>query len=320
VDFRGAYHVRPARWEDLAAAADVLAADDLDDAGQVVLDAGFLRGQWAQPGFDLTTDAWVAVAAAGMVVGCGQTTRDAPDVAGSWGVVHPDHRGRGVGSALLARIESRALELVAGAPHARFRHSVNASDEAAAALLRSRGLALARHFWHMGVELPAGVDPSPPPAGVTITSLQPSTDLREVHHVLDEAFAEHWDFRSLAFDDWARDHTLGPDHDPGLWRLAWEDERLAGALVAVVREGRGWVTLLGVRAESRGRGVASALLRHAFAGFAGRGVRSVVLAVDAANTTGATILYESVGMHVVKRFDIWERSVDDTPLSQLSQL
>ena len=81
---------------------------------------------------------------------------------------------------------------------------------------------------------------------------------------------------------------------------------------------RGWVSLLGVRADSRGRGIAGALLRQAFAGFAARGTRSVLLAVDAANPTGATALYESVGMRVVKRFDLWERALDHSALSQLS--
>jgi ribosomal protein S18 acetylase RimI-like enzyme len=43
--------------------------------------------------------------------------------------------------------------------------------------------------------------------------------------------------------------------------------------------------------------------------FAGRGIRRVVLAVDAENTTGATALYERVGMRVVSRFDWWERTL-----------
>jgi mycothiol synthase len=81
---------------------------------------------------------------------------------------------------------------------------------------------------------------------------------------------------------------------------------------------RGWVTLLGVRADSRGRGIAAALLRDAFAGFAARGTRTILLAVDAANPTGATALYERLGMDVVKRFDVWERPLDRSARSRLS--
>ena len=142
MDSLHAFRLREPGWDDLTAAAAVLAADDLDDAGQVVLDTGFLRGQWERFGFVLATDAWVAVAGAGAVVGYAQVTRDEPDLAGSWGVVHPAHRGRGIGSALFDRIEARAFELVGGESDARLRHSVNAGDEAAAVLLGARGLRL----------------------------------------------------------------------------------------------------------------------------------------------------------------------------------
>ena len=312
------YRVLPPTWDDLEPAAEVLAADDLDDAGQVVLDTGFLRGQWERFGFDLTTDAWVVVAATGTVVGYGQAMRDEDDVVDSWGVVHPAHRGRGIGSALLGRIEARAIELTAGVHDARFRHSVNAGDEAAATMLRGRGLHLVRHFWHMSIELSPDVVAGPAPSGIAIAPLKPQDDLREVHAVLDKAFADHWGHEPEPFEHWARDRTQGPDYDPALWRLAWEDERLVGALTAVVLNDRGWVSLLGVRADCRGRGIAEALLRHAFAGFAARGTRTVLLAVDAANPTGATRLYESLGMKVVKRFDLWERDLDRSALSRMS--
>jgi mycothiol synthase len=308
-----AHELRAPTWDDIEHTAAVLAADDLDDGGQVVLDAGFLRGQWERSGFHLATDAWVAADATGMVVGYGQVTRDKADVVASWGVVHPAHRGRGIGAALLGRIEARATEMAAGVPGVRFRHAVNAGDEAAAAMLRARGLRLVRHFWHMGVELPAEVDAGAAPAGIAITPLGSPAELREVHAVLDEAFADHWDHHHEPFERWAEDLTGGPDYDPSLWRLARDDDeggRLVGALTASVLDESGWVTLLGVRTEARGRGVAVALLRDAFAGFAGRGTRSILLVVDAANPTGATRLYERAGMRVVKRFDLWERGLD----------
>ena len=317
MDLLNGYELRAPTWDDLASVAEVLAADDLDDGGQVVLDTGFLRGQWQRSGFDLATDAWVATDATGTLVGYGQVTRDEADVVASWGVVHPAHRGLGLGAALLDRIEARATKMADGVAGARFRHAVNAGDEAAAAMLRARGLRLVRHFWHMGVELPAEVDAGAAPAGIAITSLGSPAGLREVHAVLDEAFADHWDYHPEPFERWADDLTGGPDYDPQLWRLAREggDGRVVGALTASVRDESGWVTLLGVRADARGRGIALALLRHAFAGFAERGTRSILLVVDAANPTGATRLYERAGMQVVKRFDLWERRLDGSALS-----
>jgi ribosomal protein S18 acetylase RimI-like enzyme len=48
----------------------------------------------------------------GSIVGYGQVRREEADTVGSWGVVHPGQRGRGLGSALLDRIEVRAGALL----------------------------------------------------------------------------------------------------------------------------------------------------------------------------------------------------------------
>jgi mycothiol synthase len=302
-----AYTFREPRPGDFAGVAGVLAADDLDDAGEVILDEGFLQKQWERPGFDLASDAWVDIDRDGRVVAYGQVTRDAPDVVDCWGIVHPAHRGLGVGAALVDRMEARAPALAPGVAHVRLRNAINAGDAAAAYLLASRGYHLVRHFWHMRTDLPASFDPGVPPSGIVITPLRAPDDLPAVHCVTDEAFADHWGHQPEPFEEWAEYRTGGASYDPTLWRLAWDGGRLVGALIAVVLEGRGWVDLLGVHRSARGRGVATALLRQAFAGLATRDVHAVYLAVDAENPTGATALYERQGMHVVKRWDLWEK-------------
>jgi mycothiol synthase len=301
------YALRAPRPGDFPGVAAVLAADDLDDAGEVVLDEGFLRWQWERPGFVLGTDAWVAVDEHATVAAYGQLTRDDPDVVGSWAVVHPAHRGRGLSAALVDRIEKRAPALAPGPAPLRVRNAINAGDGAAAALLGSRGYHLVRHFWHMRIDVPDGFDPGDPPAGLSITALRSPEDLPAVHRVIDVAFADHWAHQPEPLEDWAEDNTGGASYDPQLWRLAWDGERLVGALTAAALEGRGWVELLGVVRSARGRGIAAALLRQAFAAFAERGARAVYLAVDAESPTGATALYEREGMHVVKRWDLWEK-------------
>ena len=57
----------------------------------------------------------------------------------------------------------------------------------------------------------------------------------------------------------------------------------------------------------RGQGYAKALLLHAFREFYDRGLPRVTLGVDAENPTGATHLYERVGMHVEHENVVYEK-------------
>ncbi len=296
------FELRAPTADDLAAVAAVLAADDIADSGQVLLDEGFVRDEWRRPGFALADDAWVASDVAGAVIGYAQVFREDPDIVESWGVVHPDHRGRGIGTALFDRIEARAIAL---APDFRFRHAINARDHAAGELLRARGLRPVRHFHYMQIDLDPRPEPGGAPAGIRI---EPPADLAPVHAVLVDAFADDWGYHPEPLDRWTAEQTAGPSHDPSLWLVAWDGDEPVGALTANAWDDRGWVGEVGVRASHRGRGIAGALLRRSFATFADRGLARVLLNVDSENPTGATALYERVGMRVVWRWDLWERT------------
>src|SRR5262249_61438762 len=94
------------------------------------------------------------------------------------------------------------------------------------------------------------------------------------------------------------------DSDPTRWFLAWAGDEVAGyALNAYERPGDpgyGWVGTLGVRRAWRRRGIGEALLYRSFGALHARGQNHVRLSVDAENTTGATRLYERVGMPVLR--------------------
>ncbi len=302
------YELRPPTRDDFEAVARVLVASELARSGQSTLGADFVGGEWSQPGFDLAADAWAAVDARSGIVGYGQVRRVESDVVESWGVVHPDHGGRGIGSAVFERIEHRAGELLAGQAAARFRHAVDAGDAGADAILSARGLRPVRHFWHMQIDLTGPVPPGPDPAGIAITGVASDDDLRAAHAVIDDALAEHWGHHHESFDQWFEELSSTPGHDPGLWLLAVEAGRPVGALTASVgHQDGGWIDWLGVLADHRGRGLASALLRRSFALFADRGVTQVRVSVDSSNASGATGVYERAGMRTIKGWEMWER-------------
>jgi mycothiol synthase len=300
------YRLRAPAPGDLDGVGDALTATELDEAGQVVLGTDFVRDEWSRVGFELTTDAWVVVDGAGTIAGYAQAIREEPAVVECWGIVRPGYRGRGIGSSLLNLTEERAGQLLAGLGSGRFRHAIHAGDDAAAAMLKARGLRPVRHFWQMQIDLTGPFEPGPAPEGVEITGIGSPGDLPAIHGVIDEAFADHWGHRSEPFDRWMQEHEASPSHDPTLWLLARAEGRPAGALTGHLESDRGWVDYLGVLAPRRGRGAGMALLRRSFAMFAGRGARRVVLNVDAENSTGAIALYERAGMRVVNRWDLWE--------------
>jgi len=159
----------------------------------------------------------------------------------------------------------------------------------------------------MQIDLDGPVDPGLSPDGIEINGIEPPDDVRVTHGIIQAAFADDPLEMSEPFDRWAEEHTTGPGYDPTLWLLARDGGVPVGALTASAGDDVGWVDYLAVLGSHRGRGIGSALLRRTFATFAARGLERVRLNVDAENVTGATAVYERVGMRVVNRWDLWER-------------
>jgi mycothiol synthase len=215
------------------------------------------------------------------------------------GAVHPSWKSRGLGSRLVDCAEARA------AHHgSRCLHQFSfAEDGPAQRLFLARGYREVRRFYEMAIELE---EPPPAPA-VAIETLQ-LEDAEAFHAALDEAFQDHWEHHSWPFEQWWERQTRNPGFDPSLWFVIRE----GGEMVAVSRNeanrnGGGYVAAIGVRRPWRGKGYAKALLLHTFREFYDRGVSRVTLGVDAANPTGATHLYERVGMHVEQEHVFYEK-------------
>jgi GNAT superfamily N-acetyltransferase len=149
----------------------------------------------------------------------------------------------------------------------------------------------------------------PPDAPEAAVETFDPAEARPFHDALDEAFQDHWEHQSSSFDEWWGRHSANPNLDLSLWFLIRERGQIAAAVRNEAnRNGGGYVAAIGVRRPWRGKGYAKALLLHTFREFWDRGIKRVTLGVDAQSPTGATHLYERVGMHVEQENVVFEKA------------
>jgi ribosomal protein S18 acetylase RimI-like enzyme len=161
----------------------------------------------------------------------------------------------------------------------------------------------------MRVEIGEHVEEEPVPDGISIRPYR-DVDERDLYELHEASFADHWGMRPTSFENF-NEELHGVDWDPSLVFLAESDGRPVGFLAGFLFEAMGYVGILGVLKEARGRGIGKALLRRSFAEFAARGRREVRLGVDAENADGAVKLYEHVGMSVLRAYDAFDLRTEE---------
>jgi len=196
-----------------------------------------------------------------------------------------------------------------GQDEVRIRSGCPANSDSAHARLSAAGFAHERTFWEMAGPVGEEAPRQPAVEGLTIVSTR---DERTVHRVLNEAFAGHWGYEQLPFDEWLAVERAMAGYDPSLWRLALIEETPAAAMIMTRRaatEGALYVSELATLAPYRARGIASALLAHAFEVAAAEELRQVTLHVDSENRDNAPSVYRHAGFHVRCAFHAHTRTV-----------
>ena len=174
--------------------------------------------------------------------------------------VDPEHRGRGIGSALAEAVDDHVAAL--GLTTTR----TDSLDEPAA-----RALAAARGFHEVGSSSVSAVDPStveplPVPDGVRLVSFAELDDPEPVWALDMEVSQDipNETFESLPLDEWVSEFWRSPILDDDASLVAFVDGRLAAiTMIRVDRaSGRAQNNLAGTLREFRGRGLATLLKSH----------------------------------------------------------
>jgi len=235
-----------------------------------------------------------------------------------FGGVDPCFRGRGIGRSLLNWQEGRGRQQLAESglsmPGWLMSYSQNVNT-GASRLFERAGFATERYFWQLERNL---ADPIPTlelPAPLRLVNVT-SERAEDIRAAKNAAFRDHWGSQPSPREAW--DGWLGmPARRFDLSFLALDQEEVVGLVIVEVNEddwGRqgftsSYISLVGVVAAWRRRGVAPALLAASMTASRDAGLERTILDVDTANPSGALGLYTGMGFtHVdgsrahVKRF------------------
>jgi ribosomal protein S18 acetylase RimI-like enzyme len=220
--------------------------------------------------------------------------------------VHPDHRGLGLGRALVDWSVGRARELGAD----RIGQTVEDTRRDAVILMRECGALPVRTSWILRL---AHGPTSPPEPGSTVPGivLRDSGPADEVQalEMMELAFSEWPDRQPSSLVAWQAMVTRREGFTADQLQLAVTTQgQVVGAAFLIDDDQDLWVDKLATHPQHRGRGIGRALLRRAFVLAHARGRRATLLSTD--SNTGALAFYEQQGMRVTRSFTHWAIPLD----------
>ena len=274
----------------------VIAAGQLEDVGEVVIEQADVVSDWQRPSYDVGASTIGIFDDDRLIAYAELSGGDRGDAA-----VDPTYRGRGIGTFLAnwmqAQARSRGLQVI-GMPVPRG----SSGDR----LLERLGYRIRWTSWALALPEGQVIEAPPLPPGYTIRTAE-LADHRVAWTVIEDAFLE-WSVRDRqSFEDFSAQVLHRPGFEP--WNLRVVTDGIGdvvGAVLILLADEVGFVERIAVRKDQRGKGLGQALLADAFARAREHGATRSELSTD--SRTGALGLYERVGMEVTS---VWvNRAID----------
>jgi mycothiol synthase len=268
----------------------VIAAQERHDTGEEAVAEADIVSDWQRPSYDVSAGTVGIFDGERLVAYAEHMGGDRGDAA-----VHPDYRGRGIGTALAGWMQAGAR--AAGASVVGMPVPLGSAGDR---LLEALGYRVRWTSWVLALPAGATVPERALPAGYTVREATPE-DYRECWTVLEDAFLE-WSVREREpFDDFLARTVERPGFASWNLRLVADPDGAVVGVTTVFPYGtEGYIDRIATRQDQRGRGIAQAMLVDAFA--AARAHGAVTSGLNTDSRTGAIGLYEKVGMKVTQHW------------------
>ncbi len=316
--------------EDLPAVADVLAADETANNRESTVTLEMMQYFYAHlTNCDPTRDMLLVEGPSGLVAygrASWELESSGPTYLYRIAVhVRPEVRRQGLGRALLAWLEARALAIAAEQNHPRppaaqamWQAESSELETAKTALLERAGYTPVRYGYQMVRPDLENIPDLRLPAGVELRPALPEHN-QAIWNELVEAFQDHWGAQEQSAEDYARWVGNEQEFQRDIWKVAWDIARnevvgtVLGYIVPAENEKfnrrRGYTETITVRRPWRRQGVARALIAENLRELKARGMTEAALGVDTENLTGALRVYEAMGFRPVHRSATYRKPI-----------
>jgi len=285
-----------------------------------------LRLDWTEPGMDITKSSHAYITTQGQIAAylVFWDNFEAPVRPWlQWGV-HPDFLDTDLSTRILQWADNRKEDLFQRCPpNTRIALQSNTlmGYEPEEKALKQAGFEPIRTSYQMRIDM-TEKPPTPTfPQGISIRNYRPDEDLEAFVHVFRNSFSDHFGYIEEPFEKDVEEfrHWFDTDDliDPQYFFLVVDDKtgEIAGYVLGMKEEHGdptvSHIELLGVHSDYRRRGIAQAMLYHAFNVFWENNRKSVTLGVDGDSLTNAVALYERVGMHIHRQYMRYEKVLRD---------
>jgi GNAT superfamily N-acetyltransferase len=287
---------RPLTLGDAKSLTALITAEQMHDIGEQVIDEADIVSDWQRPSYDVEDSTIGLFDDDRMVAFAELSGGDRAEAA-----VHPDYRGRGLGTYLASWTREKARQrglTVVGMPVAQG----SPGDR----LLEALGYRVRWTSWVLALPEEKSIEGGGLAPGYSIRAAT-EDDHRAVWEVVEDAFLEWADRKRQSFEDFAAQVMERPGFEPWHLRVAVDaNGDVVGVAFLVMSEDIAFVEKLAVRRDQRHLGLGRALLADVFAVARAHGATRSELSTD--SRTGALDLYEKVGMEVTS---VWvNRAID----------